>query len=206
MSKNTWTLEKLKKGVESFYKEYGHYPTALEIDAYPLLPSSRQIQRIFGGLVTMRQSLGLGGQNDFTKGQYSSERAHTIGKRAHKIEKELYDYLVGVFGNMRVHREFFFSDDKRNRVDFYIYDKNDKNFSIDIFYPANLRTLAGCLNSKMRTHRGVVLEYPVIFLVANPDLKEEDINKIVNNKKNKLHPNQKVMTMIQFKQYIRGRA
>ncbi|MES2971937.1 MAG: hypothetical protein V4702_06475 [Patescibacteria group bacterium] len=48
--KGIWTIEEIKAGFEAFVKDYGRYPTALEIDAYEFLPSSRSLQRSYGGL------------------------------------------------------------------------------------------------------------------------------------------------------------
>ena len=197
-----WTIEKLREGFEKYKKEQGRYPTAVEIDSYAHLPSSRQIQRRFkGGLPELRKQVKLDGPEDFTKGEYSSERAKTIGKRAHKIEKGIYDYLVNLFGKPFVHREYFFTDDHRTRTDFFIYAKNG-NFSVDVFYPKDKRNLIGCLNSKMKTYGyAVMINYPVIFLMMNEEITEEDITDILERKKNKLHKQQCVMTRVQFEQF-----
>ena len=44
MSKNIWTIEKIKNGFEKFYAENKKYPTADEINDFNSLPSSRQIE------------------------------------------------------------------------------------------------------------------------------------------------------------------
>lgn len=194
-----WTIEKIKEGFASFYKEYGRYPTSHEVDSYSKLPSARQIQRVHGGLPAIRKQLGLEGE-DFTKGEYSAERARMINKRAHKHEKEVYEYLVKHFGVEFVHREFFFNDDKRNRTDFYIYHK-DGSFSVDAFYPKNLRIVNGCINSKLQTYAGLTIKYPIIFLMMNESISEEQLAKLMGNKKNKLLSHQLIMTLGQFRAY-----
>jgi hypothetical protein len=204
MKTRTWSIKKIKEGFENFYREHGHHPTAHEIDAYPGLPTSRSIQRSNGGLVTLRKQLNLGGQIDFTTGKHSSARAHIIGQRAHATEKEVYDCLIKQFGQMRVHREFMFTDDRRTRTDFYVYC-TEGNFSVDVFYPKDKYNLAGCLNNKMRTYRGATLQYPVIFLMMNPDI-EEIVSRLVENKKNKISRHQRVMTLARFKDFLRGRT
>lgn len=55
---DTWTQEKLKIAFERYIAEYGRLPTAPEVDLTDYLPSSRQIQRSFGGLKKLRQALG----------------------------------------------------------------------------------------------------------------------------------------------------
>lgn len=197
---NKWTMEKIKEGFLMFFKEHGRYPTAVEIDGYDKLPSSRQIQRVHGGLPTLRKKLGIGGQDDFTKGDYSSRRATMINNRAHKLEKEVYDYLVDLFGKPFVHREYFFTDDKRNRTDFFVY-YDSGNFSVDVFYPKDLKCLSGCLNSKLKTYQGnnITIKYPVIFLMMNKEIGERVIEEVLERKSNKLSPYQKVMSFDQFK-------
>ena len=203
-SKNIkWTLEKIKNGFKSFYKEFGHYPTAHEVDSYAKLPSSKQIQRNFGGLVAFRKEYGFG-DADLTKGKHSSERARIINQRAYKTEKEVHVYLVSMFGVEYVHREYFFNDDRRNRTDFYIYHK-DGNFSVDVFYPKNLRMVNGCLNSKLKTYVGTKIEYSIIFLMMNDSISIEQLQKLIKNKKNTLRDNQTVMTLGEFKTFCESK-
>lgn len=202
MQQYKWNLENIKNGFESFFKTNGRYPTSREIDAYPDLPTSRQIERRFGGLVKLRETLKLSGPTDFTKGEYSSNRARTVNKRAYEKEKFVYDYLTGIFGVPFVHREYFFSDDKRSRTDFFIHCK-DGNFSVDVFYPKDRDNLSGCLNSKMKTYgHSLMLQFPVIFLMLNDQISEEVIEKLLLNKKNQLRPFQSVMTFKQFTTYL----
>ena len=200
-----WTIEKIKEGFEKFYKAHGSYPTSHEVDDFTFLPSSRQIQRRFGGLPELRKILDLKGPMDFTKGEHSSERASKINARAHKIEQKVYEYLVNQFGVESVHREYFFIDDRRTRTDFFVYYK-EGNFSIDAFYPANIKNLIGCLNSKIRAYKSeIMMEYPVIFLMMNENIDEEEIERVIKNKKNKLHKNQYVFTYNQLKEFCDGK-
>ena len=52
-----WTVNR-KEGFERFVQENGRLPSAVEIDAIDYLPSSRLIQRKFGGLERLRGALG----------------------------------------------------------------------------------------------------------------------------------------------------
>lgn len=201
-----WQLRDIKSGFELFYKEHNRYPTATEVDSFKYLPSSRSIQRSFGGLVVVRKDLELSGQKDFTKGKHSSERAKKINKRAHKIEKQVHEYLVDIFGLESVHREYFFTDDRRTRTDFFIYSKNG-NFSVDVFYPADKHNLIGCLNNKMRIYSGdLMLQYPVIFLQMNEMISEEDMMAILKRKKNKLRKYQYLMGYNKFKEFCKNKT
>lgn len=196
-----WTFLELKNGLLLFFKENKRYPTAEEFDNFGYLPSARSIQRRFGGLVELRKSLKLSGQHDFTKGEYSSLRAKRINERAYTIEKKVYDYLMGKFGKEFVHREYFFSDDRRARTDFFVYCQNG-DFSVDVFYPSNRRNLILCVNNKMKTYGNkLMLQYPVIFLQMNDDLPTVEVRAVVRRKRNKLLPNQEVMCFDEFRDF-----
>ena len=54
-----WSFEDLKSGFEQFYKVHKRYPTSRETDNFEFLPTSRSIQRRFGGLVETRKVLNL---------------------------------------------------------------------------------------------------------------------------------------------------
>lgn len=202
-NKVRWTIEKIAEGFQKFHDEHGRYPTAQEVDTYAHLPSSKQIQRNFGGLVAIREQLKLKGPTDFTKGSYSSTRAKEVGLRAHRTERTVYDMLVEHFGVQFVHREYFFVDDRRTRTDFYIHSKNG-NFCVDVFFPKDKRNLTGCLNSKMRTYsHASMLEYPVIFVMMNEMITEEDVKKILAQKIKKLKKEQHVMTFGELQKYCK---
>lgn len=201
-----WTIEELKSGLESFYKDCGRYPTTPEIDSYKYLPSSRSIQRRFNGALGLREKLGLDGQHDFRSGEHSTERAKTINKRAHGTESEVYEYLVKRFGRQLVHREYFFTDDKRTRADFFVYDRN-KGFCIDVFYPSSRANLIGCINSKFKKYHNnaYMRQYPVIFLQMNQSIEQNELDDIVRNKKNKLHEGESLMSLDSFKEFCKSR-
>ncbi len=206
MKTERWTLENLKKGFENFYKIHERYPTTHEIDAFKDLPSSRQIQRKYkGGLPELRKLLKLNGPEDFTRGEHSSNRARTINSRAHAVENKVLDILVAQFGRTCVHREYFFTDDSRTRTDFYVFSK-EGDFLVDVFYPKDRHNLIGCLNSKMRTYKDAVEnKYQVIFLMMNDQIDEEEISKTLERKKNKIRSNYKVMTLGEFKNFIKNK-
>jgi hypothetical protein len=151
MRKQKWNLINIRDGLERFHSEFGKYPTATEFEDCPYLPSARQTQRRFGGLIELRQLLKLNGPFDLTKGEHSSKRARDINERAQLKEKEVYDYLTLHFGKPFVHREYLFDDKRKVRADFFIYTKSG-GFAVDVFYPRDKHNLTGCLNIKMKTY------------------------------------------------------
>lgn len=200
-----WTLEELRAGLENFYIKNGRYPTAPEVDAHPYLPSARTIERSFGGLVVLRKKLCLDTQTDMREGVHSSNRASMIGKRAHRIEQEVYKYLEEYFGKQFVHREYFFLDDKRTRADFFVYDKAE-GFCVDVFYPSDKRNLIGCLNSKIAKYQGLQMnQYPVIFLQMNQELEQALLDTLIKNKKKKLLAGHSLLTLGSFKEFCKKR-
>lgn len=200
-----WKKEELKAGLEHFYEQHKHYPTAPEIDTYAYLPSARTIERSFGGIIKLRESLGLDAQYDLRTGAHSRERAYKINKRSNILEREVYEFLIKIFSKEFVHREFFFLDDKRTRADFFVYDK-DQGFCIDVFYPSDKRNLVGCLNSKLAKYNCIYMqEYPIIFLQMNKDISQGILDNIIKNKVNKLSKDQKLMCWETFVDFCQNR-
>lgn len=200
-----WTVEEIRSGLEEFHTVHGHYPTATEIDAYEYLPSSRAVQNRLGGLIALRKTLNMGGQDDFRTGAHSSARAHTINTRAHKIEQEVYEFLCQRFGKELVHREHFFTDDARTRSDFFVYD-HDGNFCVDVFYPSDRRNLIGCLNSKLQKYTGThMMKYPVVFLQMNRELTDDELIDLVEKKTKKLSAGQHLMGWESFQEFCAKR-
>lgn len=197
MSSTKWNLNNIKYGLEDFYKLNKRYPSALEIDKHPLLPSSRQVQRKFGGLKELRRLLGLPDEDlDYTKGQKRSIMAKIIGERGKNFEKEVNDLLVKRFGEIFVHQQKPFNNYK-NRVDFFIYAQDHK-FGVDVFYPKDLHSFVCCVNIKEKTYIG--LDFNMIFLSINPEINQSLINKFVSRRKNNTPHN--VMDLNEFKKYI----
>ena len=200
-----WTLRELEAGLQQFYKGHGRYPTASEVDSYQHLPSARTVERKFGGLVALRRQLRLRGQADFRGGEHSSERAFRINKRAHETEEKVFSLLKGRFGREFVHREYFFTDDKRTRADFFVYDAKT-GFCVDVFYPENRRNLLGCLNSKLNKYRPSLMhQYPVIFLQMNEGIEQAVLDQLVNNKKRALGSGQHLMSWPAFQSFCKLR-
>ena len=200
-----WKLKEIAAGFEHFYKEHNRYPTATEIDWYPYLPASRSIERSLGGLVNVRKKLKLKGQEDFRSGEHSVKRAKKINKRAHEIEAKIYEFLCKSFQKEFVHREFFFTDDRRSRADFFVYDTCN-GFCVDVFYPADRRNLTGCLNSKLQKYKSEYMsQYPIIFLQMNENISEKTIEDVLKNKKKTLAKGQYLMGWQIFQEFCGSR-
>lgn len=172
-----WTIEKIKSGFEQFYKENGRLPTAPEIDSLPYLPSSRQIQRGFGGLERLRKKLGYE-QTNFGRGIFRSNIATKSNKQGRDSEIKLEKILKEKFHEVFVHTEKIF-DDTKNRVDFYIYSP-DGNFGIDIFHTGTMRDLQKNINLKINKYK----KFPetLYFVVDSKEFTQEMLDASIKNK------------------------
>lgn len=188
--RSVWTVQKIKEGFERFEREYGRLPTAPEIDRLEYLPSSRQIQRKFGGLEKLREVLGYKDTN-FGRGDYRSKITLRVNKKGRETELELEKILRNRFNEVFVHTERVF-DDSKNRVDFYIYSP-DGNFGIDVFYTDTIHDLQNNINLKIDKY----LKFPnqLYIVVANPNFAQEDLDKYSKEKRKVLPANIAIFTM-----------
>src|SRR3989344_1552869 len=84
--KDTWSKGNIFAGLQKFFDEHERYPIATAIDLYGYLPSSRQIQRAFGGLVNIRRELGFSVTN-YGAGQPRALLSKDINSRGFREEK-----------------------------------------------------------------------------------------------------------------------
>mgnify|MGYP001615366934 FL=1 len=184
-----WTIERIKEGFERFKNEHGRLPRAPEIDRLEYLPSSRNIQKRFGGLARLRSQLGYSDVH-FGRGVFRSEIATRVNDRGRNAELVLEKALRKKFGEVFVHTEKFFESSK-NRVDFYVYSP-DGNFGIDVFYTDTMRYLQSNINIKMGKYRNFPVE--LFLVVANESLKQDDIDRYANAKLKPLSKITKIVT------------
>jgi hypothetical protein len=192
MRKPTWTDEKIKKGFDIFLAEQGRLPTAHEVDALPYLPSSRAIQKRFGGLITLREQLGYT-DTHFGTGEHRSAIAHTVGIRGRELEIEFEQELIAIFGERSVHAEKIFHG--KQRVDFYIFTPSG-NFGIDIFFPSTVRTMQNNVNIKMKKYQHFT--EPLYLVVANEELTQEALDHYTSNKRDPFPENVQLLSYKQF--------
>lgn len=203
-TKNTkWTIAKIKDGFDKFFNENNRYPTANEIDDFAYLPSSRQIQRAWGGLVQLRKSLGLPIEN-YCAGETRSKTAAEINKRGKDFEILVRNYLWEKFSEPFVHIERPLSNSSKDRFDFYVYAK-PKNFAIDVFATSDIRILIKIMNIKEKKYRKTNIlrgdEY-LYFIYFSENNLSDAINKWVNRRKGDLPSNWKILDFENFKNEI----
>jgi len=196
-----WTLDNLRDGFQYFFDVNNRYPNALEIDRFDYLPTSRTIQRRFGGLQALRKVLGLGTIN-FSAGETRSESARIVGQRGFKIENELGEILVNKFGQAFVHLERPFGNSKR-RIDFYIFCP-DGNFGLDVFYPASVYNMKTILNLKIKAYNNRFMEDNYL-VVSNPEITQEQIDSVIEKKIKKLPLRCQTVSLQSFRELIKNK-
>ncbi len=187
---NQWTIEKIKEGFERFRCENGRLPIAPEIDKLDYLPSSRQIQRKFGGLEKLRAVFGYK-DTHFGKGSYRSDIANRTNKKGRDAELSLEKILREKFQEVFVHTERIF-DDSKIRVDFYIYCP-DGDFGIDVFYTETMRDLQKNINIKIDKYQK--FPHQLFFVVANEKFNQKELDEYMSSKKKALPQNSTIVNL-----------
>ncbi len=195
-----WTLANIKAGFDKFILEEGRLPTAHEIDNTNFLPSSRQIQRGFGGLKRLRQDLGYE-DIDFGSGENRSASATKSSIRGLKSEQELEIELIHQFGELYVHTEKRYGR-QGSRLDFMVFTP-EGNIGIDIFYPNTIRTLQSNVNIKIPKYLDFPKSVPLYFVCANLELSEDDIEyAAMHMGKMRLIPRLRVTGLVEFRNIL----
>lgn len=186
--------------VHRFIAENGHEPSFRDFDATPYLPSTRQIQRRFGGLKAFRKELGLA-VTDYTKGATRSEIARNAQRRAAEYEATLFHKLYAKYHDeqgftktvIRAYAYQQYSEEEgytgETRCDAAIVDRVNKNvILIDFFYASTIHSFGGCLRikrKKFENHPVRLMEpytYENIVVSVNPALSQEALDNCKVNR------------------------
>lgn len=196
-----WTIEKVKDGFENFFKINGRYPTAHDIDDFEHLPSSRQIQRRFGGLVELRKILKLE-INHYGKGISRSvltSSANLLGKKCEQIVLEL---LKEVFDEKFIHIEKPVEGNYKNRFDFYVYTKPE-NFAIDAFGSNDARDLINNFNIKKAKYlMSNNIKESLYFVYIGDNIDRKKLNVWYEKRRDKLPRNWKLLDLNELRAEI----
>lgn len=193
--RSKWTDAELIAGFNKFKSLYGRFPSAGEVDIFEYLPSSRSIQRTHGGLVLLRKRLFPDldeSYHDLTRGHVRSMKAKEADLRAKKYEYEFYSRLCEVFLPISIHEQ------KRIRpgdvsCDIYIYTDELSGVVIDLFYAQDLITLGKIVTIKNKRYKAIQ-ENVLFILIGNQSISQESITSLMNNRKEVLKSNIKVLT------------
>lgn len=191
-----WSEEKIKAGFDIFIKEHQRLPTAAEIDESPHLPSSRAIQKRYGGLVVLREKLGYA-KHHFGRGDARSEIALAAKARNDAVRTELESWLLEQFGIPAVTVEYTYLG--KYRVNFYI-QTDSGNFAVDVFFAKTIRTLQSNINLKMKKYH--CFEKPLYLVSANPEISTRQISTYCKRRKSPLPEHIQLLSLQKFKTLI----
>ena len=197
----SWTLEMIKASVLGFFDEHGRMPTADDYDTCSYLPSSRYIQRYYGGLMTLRKTLNFDGPSSFTTGDFRSEVASKIFANSKVYEEQFYLYLISIFPEIQVHEQ------KRLRPgnvasDFFIYLSDTQGFAIDLFYADSIKNVNKIITIKRKRYDQLT-NIPVFFIVINDSITQTDVDRMLENKKIVMLKHIRVFTEQYFKNNLK---
>lgn len=177
MRETIWTIETIQQGIDRYFTEYGHYPTAFDFDECAYLPSARQIQRKFGGLEALRKTLNLTEAN-YTKGDLRRTVYSKFATRSLEAEDALEIALVTHFGEPYVHTQKRYYRLMKNRWDFFVYYRGGY-LGIDVFSTARKANIMNNIRHKLLKYADVPPTTQIFFIVDAPTLTDEDVNQAV---------------------------
>lgn len=191
MGKTIWTVENIRLAMERYKAEYGTYPGTRDFDTCEYLPTARQIQRRFGGVPKFKQLLDLDGDYNLTTGPVRAAVASNAFKRSYEYEEAFYLALIQQIPEEQVHEQKRIRPGNVN-CDFFIYNRSDKARSvvIDVFYAQNLFNMTGIINIKLKRYSSLL--YRTFFVSIGNGITQEDIERLVANKKAPLPSHVKV--------------
>lgn len=143
-------LEKYTKQVNEFIRINGHEPTAIDFDTNKDLPSSRTIQRSYGGLPKFRELLGLK-IKDFTKGEHRSKKAKQSMDDCYKDETKLFLNLLKKYGEEKVSSPARVFLNNGVTADFRLITK-EATYLIDVFKPNTIHSFRSCIHIKNKKY------------------------------------------------------
>lgn len=173
MTNQRWTIDTIGEGVKRFITEHSRIPTATDFDSVDYLPTARQIQRLYGGMSGLRQTLGYGSL-DFTKGKERTAIASKASLDGIAAEEYLEAILIAKFGEAFVHTQKRYSFGTKNRFDFFVYAKNIC-FGVDVFTTKRQEYIGTNVRHKMKKYKDVQADIPIFFVVLGGIYSDEDI-------------------------------
>lgn len=189
-----WTENKIVESFEKFNREYGHFPSVTEMDKTPYLPSSRQIQNIYGGVINFRKKHGYDIKS-YASGIERSKSSFLSGKTGRSGEREVEKLLVNHFGEEFVHIEKVWGQTKQ-RLDFFVYNPV-QSFGVEVITAVDKFSFVTNLNIKIRRYSEPISS-PLFIVAINRDLDQDTIDNIIFNKVRKTPKNSRVMSLDTF--------
>jgi len=199
-NQSPWKENELLAGLMYFYELNGKYPSAHEIDAFDYLPSSRSIQRSYGGLQELRRRLIPDEIDNFTKGEYRKRVASRTFASGRALEALFYGYLTTIFRPISIHEHKLIRPGNVS-CDFYIYLSEQVGIIIDVFYAESIINLVNIVNIKLKRYN-LVDEETYLILVGNEQITQALIDAKTHNRQVPLPTHIKIITEQYFKDSV----
>lgn len=200
MPTTRWTPEVIKAGIERFVQENNRPPTARDFDLSSYLPTSRQVQRAYGGMSKLRAKLGYS-ELDYTKGPQRSAIATQAGIRGVEAEEALEVILIEHFGEPFVHSQKRYIRGGKSRYDFYVY-AYQYSFGIDVFTTDRQEYIDTNIRHKIKKYAETSLKIPIYFVLAGESFDDEDLTQAREVLLRDKFPNMHLITLADFIAYI----
>jgi hypothetical protein len=197
----TWTKERVLQALRIYVDTHGRYPSAHEIDDHPHFPSSKHIQRQFGGLVALRKELGILPHNDLTKSTPNQERLGATKHRYDEAHGRLGAILATALAKGTAEADTTLTDDHRTKMEFRVMHATGVTL-VTMVAPKDSRTLIGCLRSKERTCTQIGLSGNHIIIVA-ANTSREELSTIMKRRTRKLAKHIRIMSEEEIAEWIR---
>ena len=198
---SAWSTDEIKDGFSCYYYLYNRYPTVHEIDYFPYLPSSRSIMKGNGGLPMLREKLGLA-ITHYAKGNEAGQMRRKSWEENKNVEEDLYDFLKSKISEVRIHEEKpIIKRPYVVRADFFIYTTKNTGIAIDVFKTEHIRSFNTHLHIKTKKYLNSPVK--VYYVLYSKSITDNDINRVLINKKYPLPAHIKVITEKKFKLSLR---
>ena len=177
--KRIWDDVNIRSGIEQFILENDRTPTAGDFDEIVYLPSARQVQRSYGGIIKLREKLGYL-DTDFTKGELRKSIAIKSNVRGLAAEDYFEKILIDLFGEPYVHVQKRYYKNSKNRYDFFVYAKN-RVIAIDIFTTDRPSYIEKNIRHKISRYKDLPNEVNVYFVLVGDEYSSEDVWHAANS-------------------------
>ncbi|MBI4092753.1 MAG: hypothetical protein HY420_02390, partial [Candidatus Kerfeldbacteria bacterium] len=195
----SWSLDNILEGFKEFFRVNNRWPVASDLVICDYLPNVKTLERKFGGIVKIREKLGLENAH-FNKGQWRSERSKLLWKRGYFAEQSLSSLLIEYFGEPFVHNQarVVINENQWVKVDFLIYHKTGK-FAVDVFFPTNDRQhFSSNVSAKYRTYKDFI--FTIFLVVGNNAITSEFIKENIDSA---LHERNKKVKLISLNDFLK---
>ena len=201
----TWTEQRIATAITSFVAEFNREPSNDDFVNNPSLPHPRLVQRNFGGLVALREKLGLNTKN-FTEGAVRSNQIKKILSSSRKEEAKIFNKLYENLDTSRhlhdlplskdlvyVSRQMVYQQYKPGAISYtntssdIAIDNRTKRHLIflDLFNPKDTSSLIGCINIKKKKIETSPIylsgnyTHTLYFVCTNKNITQEQIDAVI---------------------------